>query len=640
MQMITVNLNLSRGSCRINQPLYLGETVTLSFSEAGAYSLILTEPFADSPKDGIVVWAQSTATGELSLNRKALHSAFKKAEAMQPNMTISAKCFVISEDEQTVADGEVAIEYSPKAFVIDYEDYPLAKEILSQATSAKELAINAKDSAISAKSAAESAKLKAEKARDEAISARSETQEAKTRAEEAAKTSSMAREDAIRAKDAAQNAKDDAEENASKIEAALGKMIANVKKVAGGVEVLLWNGQGDKPVPVFIPHGIDGVTGYVKCDEDGKYYCLKCKEVDGEKVLALEQVGVDNVATEKIYVRSVNGTKGDEAGNVTIPLNFLPLSGGTLTGPIEMFPITGVLRKANDTGRMFIEGGTSASIGAYLALNSNGYQDETGPDSKGSFSLFAKSAVGSSGLVGKPNGSLSWNDKNIVRSVNGTNADAAGNIVLLLNFLPLSGGTMTGALRLSNNGYIAQSENNKSFDIYGGTGWNYGAFLRLHGKDSTSQGCVDLSAQDGTNRKQLLLTPNGELIWDGKHIVRSINGVEAGEDGDVYAPYIECLDSSYCYEEAQGPLLAIDNSAGGGFIMQSGVVEPVDASDGATITFDKPFRDTNYVVVCQYIRNSATNSGVAVKSKSTTGFTIDTNSGVDVMWFAFGYPKD
>lgn len=225
MQTITVNLNLSRGSCRINQPLYLGETVTLSFSESGDYSLILTEPFADSPKDGIAVWAQSIE-GKLALTRKALHNAFKKADALQPNMTISAKVFVQDKSGATVADGEVAIEYSPKAFVIDDEDYPLAREVLAQAEAAKNSAVSAKTAAEEAKLKAEGAQSAAGKARDKAQSARNEAQEAKTAAEkalsaakESAATSSAAKEGAITAlnaseaaRTAAQNAQEAAEE--------------------------------------------------------------------------------------------------------------------------------------------------------------------------------------------------------------------------------------------------------------------------------------------------------------------------------------------------------------------------------------------------------------------------------------------
>lgn len=225
MQTITVNLNLSRGSCRINQPLYLGETVTLSFSESGDYSLILTEPFADSPKDGIAVWAQSSE-GKLALTRKALHNAFKKADATQPNMTISAKVFVQDESGATVADGEVTIEYSPKAFVIDDEDYPLAREVLAQAEAAKNSAVSAKTAAEEAKLKAKGAQSAAEEARDKAQRARNEAQEAKTGAEkalsaakESAATSSAAKEGAITAQNAseaartaAQNAQEAAEE--------------------------------------------------------------------------------------------------------------------------------------------------------------------------------------------------------------------------------------------------------------------------------------------------------------------------------------------------------------------------------------------------------------------------------------------
>ena len=242
MQTITVNLNLSRGFFRISQPLYLGETVSLSFSEAGAYSLILTEPFADCPNDGVTVWAQSTDDCVLALNRKALHSAFKKADAMQPNMTVTAKGFVISEDGQTVADGEVTIEYSPKAFIIDENEYPLAREVLAQAEAAKNSAVSAKSAAEEAKSKAEGAQSAAEKARDEARSARNEAQEAKTGAEkalsaakESAATSSAAKEDAITAQNASEAARNAAQNAQEAAETARDEAETVAKETATGL---------------------------------------------------------------------------------------------------------------------------------------------------------------------------------------------------------------------------------------------------------------------------------------------------------------------------------------------------------------------------------------------------------------------
>lgn len=212
MQNITVNLNLNRGSCRILKPLYLGETVDLNFDAEGIYSLILTEPFADSPKDGIAVWAQSSE-GKLALTRKALHNAFKKADATQPNMTISAKVFVQDESGATVADGEVVIEYSPAAYIMDTADYPTAEEILNIARNAANSAENSRSLAVSAAERAESHRSAAERAKDAAESAVQAAEGAKSAAERAvenagaeaghaAKEAADAREAATEAKNA------------------------------------------------------------------------------------------------------------------------------------------------------------------------------------------------------------------------------------------------------------------------------------------------------------------------------------------------------------------------------------------------------------------------------------------------------
>ena len=48
----------------------------------------------------------------------------------------------------------------------------------------------------------------------------------------------------------------------------------------------------------------------------------------------------------------------------------------------------------------------------------------------GSILLIAEDQTNTSKLIGLPNGTLTWGDKNLVRSVNGVNADENGNIVL------------------------------------------------------------------------------------------------------------------------------------------------------------------------------------------------------------------
>lgn len=591
-----LKISIARGGCRFATPLYLGSSYSLSFDgerSDEANRVILIKPRSNNPDDidGIVVLAESVVGDDgitLALNRNALVEWFKSNRACDVESTVDAHCYVFNEKGDVIADSPVAIEYSPTLFVIDYEDYPLAREVLLQAKSARDDAINAKDSAISAKSDAESAKLKAEKAREEATSARNETQEAKTRAEEAAKTSSMAKEDAITAKDEAQNAKKTAEESAAMVKSSLEKMIASVKKVDGGVEVLLWNGQGDKPVPVFIPHGIDGVTGYVKCDEDGKYYCLKCKKVDGETVLALEQVGIDNadIATGG-YVRAVNGATPDNTGNVTI---MLVDSAGKLN-TARTITLTG-----GATGSVLFDGSQNVTLEVVVKDNSH---------------------------------------KHIITDVDELKS-------LLDNKLPLTGGTLTGALGFSNNVYIHKKNDTGYLALSAGSDYSGGGAIVLRGKNSTEgvKGGVDISSFDGSKRCSLILNPDGTLTWCGGNIVRSINGNAASKDGDVYIDldFVKMVESSYAFD-TECKIVVISDEAGATFIMQSGTVKDVNITNGATVTFDIPFIDTNYVVVCQQIKSSSTNDAV-VNNKSTTGFEIDTSATVDVMWFAFGCPKD
>ena len=48
----------------------------------------------------------------------------------------------------------------------------------------------------------------------------------------------------------------------------------------------------------------------------------------------------------------------------------------------------------------------------------------------GSILLIAEDQTNTSKLIGLPDGTLTWKDKNVVRSVNGVNADKNGNVVL------------------------------------------------------------------------------------------------------------------------------------------------------------------------------------------------------------------
>ena len=75
--------------------------------------------------------------------------------------------------------------------------------------------------------------------------------------------------------------------------------------------------------------------------------------------------------------------------------------------------------------------------------------------------------------------------------------------------------------------------------IAGGKTWNEGAHLQIFGKDckynnlDNSEGCYVLSANDGINISRLVAFANGSLRWNEDNIVRSVNNIKAGIDGNV-----------------------------------------------------------------------------------------------------------
>lgn len=89
----------------------------------------------------------------------------------------------------------------------------------------------------------------------------------------------------------------------------------------------------------------------------------------------------------------------------------------------------------------------------------------------------------------------------------------------LANYLPLSGGTMTGAL--SRNGVTVNCTSDASYtEFLGGTDTT-SSYIVLYGKNhSSNAGVINMRAYDGTNSSYLKLTPTGDLTWGGKDVER------------------------------------------------------------------------------------------------------------------------
>ena len=89
-----------------------------------------------------------------------------------------------------------------------------------------------------------------------------------------------------------------------------------------------------------------------------------------------------------------------------------------------------------------------------------------------------------------------------------------------------TGDTVTGKIYSSaTNGVLGASSDDKSIRIDGGTNYDKGAFLTLHGKDSAEMngGFQLVASNNNTTRKELRGQPDGTLRWDNNNIYHEGN---------------------------------------------------------------------------------------------------------------------
>lgn len=114
-------------------------------------------------------------------------------------------------------------------------------------------------------------------------------------------------------------------------------------------------------------------------------------------------------------------------------------SGDTMTGKLYTTSnLDGSLACANTNGAFRIDGGTDYQTGAFLSLNGT-----DSPYYPNAFQLVASNGITRKELFGNTDGTLTW-DNNIILH-NGNFSNYA---------LPLSGGTMTGSITMSNNAIL------------------------------------------------------------------------------------------------------------------------------------------------------------------------------------------
>ena len=179
----------------------------------------------------------------------------------------------------------------------------------------------------------------------------------------------------------------------------------------------------------------------------------------------------ESLSRMRSYIDGVVPTKLSDLTDDVVAGNYLPLSGGTMTGAITFANANNTVvglqaTNAGGTGLNNLDIGWSWSggAGAGVALRSNtATATGSGP---GSFDIYARSGTAAANtrhLIGKPDGTLSWGGSFTATSIikdGGTSSQflKADGSVDSTAYLPLSGGTMTGRIIWSGSSVIGNVE--------------------------------------------------------------------------------------------------------------------------------------------------------------------------------------
>ena len=223
------------------------------------------------------------------------------------------------------------------------------------------------------------------------------------------------------------------------------------------------------------------------------------------------------------------------------------------------------------------------------------------------------------------------------------NVDFASKINLLEtkvnnDFLKLAGGTMLG-----NFAPVSIFANRPTGDLVVGVGsaYNDASSLSLHGTSSSS-GANTFVLRAGTDTKQLSGDASGKLTWEGKNIVRSVNGVTAATDGNITIT-IPAVPKAYVTESYVSGTNWYRKYSDG-WIEQGGYVAVSHSTSWQQKSLVTAFKNTNYTILSAVFGNGSFNDNVNLVEKQTSYFKIASGTQSDggnepngAYWYACGY---
>lgn len=201
---------------------------------------------------------------------------------------------------------------------------------------------------------------------------------------------------------------------------------------------------------------------------------------------------------------------------------FLPLAGGTITGNIVT---SGQYGYAFGNGAKIRNSGNNNTNLTIFLKDSDWKQSYIGLES-GQFVNCAADGTNVLYLIGKSDGTLTWNGKNIALDANVLhktgNETITGAITTKSQILfeHSSSTGYRGFLYMTSDGALSMGLNKSDF-----SGWQ--SYQSL-----TRSGQYLMNVSDGTNSKVLSAKSDGTLTWDGKQIVRLVEEQKATADNN------------------------------------------------------------------------------------------------------------
>lgn len=291
----------------------------------------------------------------------------------------------------------------------------------------------------------------------------------------------------------------------------------------------------------------------------------------------------DLTQTVSVLKGKINGIQGIDIDEVQADVDALKKSaylvtGGVLNGDVSIqTPNTAVLTLTPKGSSSYASFSTTNSVldctttwgkvfkaseeGKYFyGLADKAVADKRGQD----VTSYIRSIIGANATLTITKGDNTSQSLSINNVLQATKAIQDKNGAQIdTTYFKAANGTFTGAEYFRN---VA----NSVLRFNGGNSHDGGASLTLYGKNADTAGHFDLVActkEDASNAKQLIGTPAGALIWDSKHIVRSINNINADAFGNVsLTQLITGLITSTYLAGATGGALISSTAPGGAYV--------------------------------------------------------------------------